>query len=348
MPTLTADQLRQAGTLLFTALGAPEEIAATVAGSLALSNLMGHDSHGLMRVNEYATAIRRGRLNPAARPSLLSETPTTALVDGAWGFGQLAARLAIETLIRLAQASTVAAVGIRHCNHIGRVGEYSELAAQAGVISMITLCAGGRATSTAPYGGMRPTLSTNPIAFGVPAGERPPLIADFATTVVANGKVQQARDRGERIPVGWVQTAEGLPTTDPNDLFRGGMLLPMAGHKGYGLSLVAEALGGALTGAAGFVEGEQTGNCTFMWGIRIDAFQPADEFRAREDRSLEKAATTPPAPGFERVLIPGEPERLSRARREGEGVPVPAGTWERLLGLAQELGVADQLPGVAE
>lgn len=344
MPTFTAEELRHIGTLLFTAAGAPVEVAARVAESLVLSNLKGHDSHGIAQASGYVRAIRAGKLDPKAQPVILNETPTTALVDGKWGFGQVAAEYATNVLIQKAKQHAVSAVGIRNCNHIGRLGQYAEQAANAGIIAMITLCGGGRGTSTTPYGGAGRTLGTNPFAFGIPAGKQPPLIADFATTVVAGGKIAVARDRGERIPEGWLVTKDGLPTTDPAEFYRGGMLLTMAGHKGSALSMVAEALGGALTGATQFQEGETSRNCVFMWGVRIDVFQPAEEYRKLEDRSIEKVKATPPAPGFKEVLVPGEPERRTQAQREREGIEIPDNTWESIRAVAEELSVADQLP----
>jgi LDH2 family malate/lactate/ureidoglycolate dehydrogenase len=170
------------------------------------------------------------------------------------------------------------------------------------------------------------------------------VIVDFATTVVAGGKIAAARDAGEPIPEGWILTKDGQPTTDPNEFSEGGMLLPMGGHKGFGLSMVAEALGGALTGATRFEAGERSRNCLLMWGIEIGAFQPAEEYRMLEDRSISKVKATPPAPGFNEVLIPGERGRRVQQAREHEGVWVPDRTWRDIRSTAEQLGVLDLLP----
>jgi LDH2 family malate/lactate/ureidoglycolate dehydrogenase len=344
MPRLSADQLRDFGTALFVAAGAPEDVARSVSGSLVLSNLRGHDSHGIAQAVGYLGLINQGRLDPTARPTILNERPTTALIDGNWGFGSLAATFAIETLIRKARENAVAAVGIRRCNHIGRLGEYVEHAARSGVLAMMTLCGGGRGTTTTPYGGAGRTLGSNPFAFGLPAEAYPPVVVDFATTVVAGGKIAVAREKGEYVPEGWLLDREGRPTRDPNDFANGGMLRTMADYKGTGLSLVAEALGGALTGATGFEAGEQTRNCVFAWGIAVDAFQPAEDYYRLEDRSIEKVKATPPAPGFERVLIPGERGRANQARREERGIEIPESTWEKLMALARDSGVKTPSP----
>ena len=347
MPLFTAKQLTRIGTIVFTAAGAPEEIALTVADSLTQSNLRGHDSHGIMRLHQYMRPIRSGSCVPDAKPRIAKETATTALVDGCNAFGVVTARFATDVLVRKAKESQVAAVGIVRCNHLGRLGEYAELAAEAGILAMMTLCNSGKATGVAPFGGAKPALATNPYAFGVPAGKYPPIIADFATSTAASGKVSVYRDRGEAIPEGWILDKNGQATTDPNDLYDGGMLLPAAGHKGYALALVAEALGGALTGATEFKAGEPFYNCVFMWGIRTDVFQPTEEYERIEEISIEKSLSTPPLPGFERVMMPGDPERLAQAKREKEGVSVPEETWNNIKTLADELGVLDEVVAAA-
>jgi len=344
MPSFSADGLRQIGSLLFRAVGAPQEIATKAADSLVMSNLKGHDSHGITSASGYVRKILVGELDPTAHPRVLNESSTTALIDGQWAFGQITAEFATDVLVQKALDMRVSAVGVLRCNHIGRLGQYAEQAASSGVIAMITLCGGGRGTSTTPYGGVGRTLGSNPIAFGLPAGKQPPVIIDFATTVVAGGKIAVARDKGEPIPEGWILTKGGQPTTDPNEFYKGGMLLTMAGHKGFGLSMVAEALGGALTGATRFEEAERSRNCLFMWGVHIGAFQPAEEYLMLEARSIDKVKGTPPAPGFDEVLIPGERGRRTQQVREREGVWIPDKTWHNIRSTAEQLGVLDQLP----
>lgn len=339
-----AQQLRELGTALFAAVGAPGDIARAVADSLVLANLRGHDSHGIAQALSYVGQVQKGALDPKARPSILVDRPSSALVDGGWGFGQVAATFATDVLIEKTRAHGIAAVGIRRCNHMGRLGEFAERAATAGIIAMITLCGGGRGTTTAPFGGAGRTLGSNPFAFGLPARAYPPVVVDFATTVVAGGKIAVAREKGELVPEGWLLDKDGLPTRDPNDLANGGMLRTMADHKGFGLSLVAEALGGALTGATRFEEGEKSRNCVFMWGIATDAFQPSDEYFTLEDRSIEKVKATPPAPGFERVLVPGERGRLTQQERERKGIELAVNTWQKLVALAAQLGVSPPRP----
>jgi LDH2 family malate/lactate/ureidoglycolate dehydrogenase len=339
MGNISAESLRRVGMILFAAAGVPEETSARVVDSLVLSNLKGHDSHGIAAAVGYLKKVRQGDIDSSALPAIVSESPTSALVDGRLGFGKIAADFAMDVLISKTKEMKVATVGIRNCHHIGRLGQYAERGVDSGIIAMITLCGGGAGTSTAPYGGAARTLGTNPFAFGCPAGAQAPLIVDFATTTVAGGKIAVARDRGESIPEGWILTKEGLPSTDPNDFYSGGMLQTMAGHKGFGLSMVAEALGGALTGATRFEKGDNPGNCVFMVGIATDVFQAAGEYAALEDRSISKVKSTPAAPGFEEVLIPGEPERRAQRVRESAGVPIPEKTQQDIQAFAHALGV---------
>jgi uncharacterized oxidoreductase len=192
-----------------------------------------------------------------------------------------------------------------------------------------------------PFGGIRASLGTNPVAWAVPAGRRAPFLLDFATSVVAEGKVHLARSRGVPVPPGWILDRNGLPATDPNALYEGGMLLPAGGYKGYALALLAELLGAILTGAGSPALGTYTGgNGTFMLVLDVAIFRPLAEFTAEVDALCDALHATPPAPGVETVLIPGEPELLAHARRERHGIEVDANTWAALQAIAQELGVA--------
>jgi LDH2 family malate/lactate/ureidoglycolate dehydrogenase len=165
--------------------------------------------------------------------------------------------------------------------------------------------------------------------------------------MVAGGKISVARDKGQRIPEGWVVKKDGTPTTDPNDFFQGGMLTTMAQHKGFGLSMVAEALGGALTGSTFFKKDDNPGNNVFMWGVATDAFIPSAEYAAREDASITKIRATPPAVGFKEVIAPGDPERRARAERERAGIEIPDQTWKEIRGIAEKLGVAAKVDAIA-
>ena len=344
MLLFSAEHLRTMTATIFQATGATPAIAEAVADALLLANLAGHDSHGVIRIPAYVTMIKRGRVRPDAEPTVVSSQGATVLVDGRSGFGQVAGRLATDQAVAKAREFGAAAVGVVNCNHVGRVGEYPERAARQGVLLLATCgSVGGAGGRTAPFGGRGGVLGTNPIAVGLPAGDRPPMIVDFATTVVAGGKVEVARAKGAELPPGAILDKHGQPSTNPHDLYDGGTMLTVGGHKGFGLSLVAAALSQALTGEL-HLDGSPSRMGFFLWAVDTGAFTPAAEYRQRVDWMIEQVKAVPPAAGFQEVLVPGEPERRERERREAEGVPVAETTWEAITATARELGVADQLP----
>src|SRR5258707_12608302 len=201
MLTFTAEALRHTAQVMLEATGSPPGLAQIVGEALVEANLAGHDSHGMQRLTQYIGMVREGQVQPAARASLLGAQQATARVDGARGWGQPAARLGAQTAIELAQAYGVGVVTVERCNHIGRLGEYVEIIARAGMIGL-TLCNVGAAV--VPFGGREARMGTNPMAWGVPRGAgQDPLVLDFATSVVAEGKVRLARAKGEQVPPGY-------------------------------------------------------------------------------------------------------------------------------------------------
>lgn len=196
VPYRAAD-LERLGAGILHAVGAPQDVAEQVARSLVLSNLLGHDSHGVMRIPRYVEAVEKGTVLPAARPTLVTETTTTATVDGQWAFGQITAHHAIQVAIVKARSGQTAAVSVVRCNHIGRLGEYTELAARQGLVAFMVGASFGRG-ATAPHGGAARVLGTNPLSFAVPAGETGPVVVDFATSATAEGKLSVARSKGSR------------------------------------------------------------------------------------------------------------------------------------------------------
>ena len=338
MPTVTAAALRHNVQAILEATGTPPDLAQIVAEALVEANLVGHDSHGLIRLPQYIDMVREGRVHPAARPSLLSRQQATARVDGARGWGQPAARLATDIVIGLAQEYGVGAVTIDHCNHIGRVGEYVERIAKAGLIGL-TLCNVGAAV--APFGGRQPRMGTNPMAWGIPRGAgQDPLVVDFATSVVAEGKLRVARAKGEQLAPGLIIDRDGQPSTEPADFYAGGALLPFGGYKGYGLSVMIELVGGALSGMGPSMAAKyQHGNGTMLMALNIPHFVAPEQFAAEANELCESLNATPTVAGFSEVLVPGEPEMRSRRQRLATGIPVPEPTWQSIQALADELKV---------
>lgn len=341
MPLLQPAPLVDFVARIFVAAGAPEETAQLVAQSLVTSDLVGHESHGVVRVRQYLDAIRRGDLDPAARPSIVHSAAGVVTVDGCRAFGQLAARWTIEQGVERARGHGLAAAGLLNCGHVGRLGEWVQWAAEQNTIALAFCNGGGPSGIVAPFGGAARLLGTNPIAAAIPVGDRPPIVLDFATSAVAEGKVRVARNRGRSIPEGWILNAQGLPSTDPNDLYTGGMLLPAATHKGYALSLLVEFLGGLLTGnGSPALGGYRAGNGVFFLVLDVAAFRPLADYLADGARMAGAVKATPPAPGFSEVLLPGEPEQRMLAQRQATGVEVDDATWALLSEDAARLGVA--------
>jgi uncharacterized oxidoreductase len=340
MPLLTADRLTDLVRRIFAAAGTPDDIAEITAKSLVLSDLVGHESHGVVRVRQYLDALRRGDLDPAARPMIVHETGAAFTVDACRGFGQLAARWTMEQAIARAKEYGVSAAGLINCGHVGRLGEWVELAASENALALGFCNGGGVSGAVTPYGGAERVLGTNPIAAAIPV-DGPPIVLDFATSVVAEGKVRVARNRGKTIPEGWILDANGLPTTNPHDLYNGGVLLPAAGHKGYGLSLLVEYLGGVLTGnGTPALPGYRAGNGVLFIVLDGSAFRPWEDYLGTANDLAARVKRTRTAPGFDEVLLPGAIEQRNEAARRSLGVQVDDATWKLLMEDAAAYAVA--------
>ncbi len=330
--------LQEMAQRIFVAAGTPEDLAAHVARHLVKANLSGHDSHGVIRIPRYVQMIEQGTLAGAARPEVVRDWPATAVVDGKRGFGQVAASLALDVAIDKAGKNGVGAASVRRCNHIGRLGDYSEAAAERGYIAIMTYgSAGPNNGHAAPFGGASRHLGTNPWSIGIPGADEAPVVVDFATTVVAEGKIQVARAKHAPLPPGSIVDKEGQPTTEAEDFYAGGMILPMGGHKGYGLSLVAALLGAGLTAESPATEGR--GGGVFVLAINPRAFTEPEVYGATIDNLTGAVKAVAPAPGFSEVQLPGGPEAKSRAERQRSGVPIPGDTWDALVETAQRLQV---------
>ncbi|MDO9707427.1 Ldh family oxidoreductase [Paracraurococcus lichenis] len=347
--TVTVEQLRDFIAGVYQAVGVPEEQAGIVAGLMAQADLIGADGHGVFRLPQYVRRIRAGGMNPKAVPHIVQERPGAALVDGDNGLGHLATQLAALTAIEKARTQGVAWCGVRNGNHAGPASLYARMVQEAGMIGLYL--AVGSANHLPPWGGLELLLSTNPIAVAVPAGEEPPIVLDMATTVAAYGKVKVKAQRGETMPEGWMIDREGRPLTDPKRANEG-LLLPIGGYKGYGLALIFGLLAGTLNGAAmgrdvvDFNADDTTVTNTGQAVLAIDiaAFGDPAAFRAQVDRLARDIRGSQRLPGVDRIWLPGEQSRLTRLRREAEGVPVPPALRTQLDALATELG-APPLPG---
>jgi len=346
VPHLPADQLTDFATRLLTAAGLSPTEAALVAESLVAANLRGHDSHGVMRIPYYVAQVEARQLAPGAEFEVLKETATLLAADGHWGFGQVQARRLLERMIEKAPAAGMAIGTLLHSGHVGRLGEYCELAAAAGLVSMMMVNTHGAARRVAPPGGIEPRLGTNPLAFGVPRDDAP-LIVDFGTSATAEGKVRVKKIAGEKCPDGWLLDSQGRSTNDPNDLYADppGTIRPMGGdqpYKGFALGLVVEIFAGALAGGPCIRAAplNQIGNCVFMLLIDPKRLCGRDHFQ-REVADLDRfVRDCPRAEGVDRILLPGDPERHTLAVRSAEGIPLDDGNWRQLLELADRLECA--------
>lgn len=345
MPVLTAKQLETIGAALFDAAGSPHDESAWVAETLVRANLVGHDSHGIVRFTQYVDQVRTGEIKPGARIVVEHETPTTAVLNANLGWGQVAARTALQIAIEKAAQHSLGAVVVQNCPHIGRLGEYVEMIARNQMIGLAVVNSHGGGEAVAPWGGIDRRFTPNPIAFAAPSGLEFPILMDITTSTFPEGKVRVARHRGERLPADCIIDADGNPSTDPAAFYGPplGALLPLGGlmgHKGYALMVMTELLGGILSGAG--ASGEQTstkGNGLFIQAIDIQAFTPLEVFQDRVRKLVGHVKTSRRRPGVEEILLPGEPEYRTAQQRLREGIPVEDSIWNEIRAKASELNV---------
>jgi LDH2 family malate/lactate/ureidoglycolate dehydrogenase len=342
-PVYTAAELRRFTADALRMLGTPADIADQVATSLVLSNLVGHDSHGVIRIVQYAHWLHDSQIRAAARPVVRRRRGVAAVVDGGWGFGQPAARLATDLAAAAAHEHGMAAVAIAACNHVGRLGDYVGALAEAGLVGL-AWCNSGPAV--APYGGTRRALGTNPFAWAAPGGPAGPLVLDFSTAGVAEGKLRIAFAAGAMVAPGLIIDAGGNPTTDPADFFAGGALLPFGGHKGSGMSILIELLGGLLTGMGVSSSPDYAGgNGTVVLALDVATFVDPDDFGAyAADFRASVVAAGGAGAGPGGVLMPGDVEAQTRRRRERDGIPVGAGVLRQIHEITDPAGVPRAVP----
>lgn len=345
MPRFKPETLRQIGYQLFEAAGCSAEDARFVANHVVESNLFGHDSHGVIRYAEYIQAIRDGRFRVKGSPLIVREALCTAVVDGGSALGQLGGRFAMQLAMKKAREHGLGAVALRNTSHLGRIGAYPLIAAEEGFIAMAFVNAGRLGYQIAPYGGIDGRLSTNPIAFAAPRRGAKPIMVDMTTSVVAEGKVRVAVNEGRSVPEGWLIDSEGRPTTDPRSMKADppGAMLPMGGvvaHKGYGLSIVVELLGGALSGE-GCAAGAKVlhSNGVMFTVYNIEHFTERESYFDELEGLLRHIKSSRVAPGFSEILAPGEPEFRSAEKRTRDGIEVDATTWEKVEACARSLGL---------
>ena len=339
------DRLRSFIAGIFAAAGSSPEEARIVSDHLVDANLTGHDSHGLIRAAKYVDWIREGQLLPNRHAAVVKDTAALLVIDGGFGYGQVIAREAMELAAERARQFGLCAVAIRNAGHLGRIGAWPEQLAQAGLASIHFVNTSGFGILVAPYGGSDRRLSANPIAAGAPRPGRAPLILDIATSTIAEGKIQVARNRGEKLKPGIVVDGGGRPTTDPAAFYAQppGAILPFGGHKGSGLSLFCEILAGSLTGGRSSHPDNSTA-ARLVNNMLSLAFDPAafpdNSFDEDVTRLAEWTNSSPPLEPAGEVLLPGEVEERTAEERRRAGVPLDVETVRQLVETAASLGVA--------
>ena len=339
----SAEALRALTASIFEAHDVPRPDAERVAECLVNADLRGVSSHGVARIPIYTDRLRRGLVNP--RPNLVVERSMTvgARVDADNALGFVSGTRAMGEAVTIAREHGVGIVFVRRSTHYGMAASYLMQAVEAGLAAY----AFTNASPAMPvWGGREPLLGTSPFAFAAPCGDTP-VVLDMALSVVARGKVRRAAAKGEAIPLGWALDADGNPTTDAQKGYDG-VVLPMGGAKGSGLSLMMEIVAGVMSGSAfggavgnqykDFENPQDVGHC-FM-ALRPDLFMPAEEYEARMGELRERCKTAPRASGVEEILLPGEPEARRHAERLRTGIPVEAADVDMLAGEAERAGVA--------
>lgn len=349
MSTTRADpeRLRQAARSIFAAAGCGAEEARLVGDHLVEANLVGHDSHGVIRIAKYIDWQKQGMVLPNRAPKTLRDQDVLMMFDGQFGYGQSIACAALSATIERAKTKGVALLALSNSGHLGRIGAWAEMAATAGLVSLHFVNTSGFGILVAPHGGSDRRLSANPIAAGVPMPHGPPMILDMSTCIIAEGKIQIALNKKEKLPEGAVLNGKGQPTRDAEEFYAQppGAILPIAGHKGSGLSLICEVLAGALTGGGSSHPQNPTSkrlvNNMLSVLIAPERLSGDSAFAADVARLKDWVKASPPLNPRGEVLLPGEVERRVRAEREKNGIPLDEATRAQIAGAARTVGVAD-------
>ena len=344
---------------VFIKMGCSPEDSQLITDVFIAAELRGLPSHGMIRIKDYFQLWQAGRINVKPDVRIVHESPGTAVVDGDRAIGMVAATRSMEIAIEKATAAGTGWVSTRNSNHYGIAGYYSMMALRH---DMIGICMTIANPLVAPTFSVSRMLGTNPIAVAVPAGKHPPFVADFSTTPIARGKLAVAAKKGEKVPLGYVQDAGGMPSDDPDIIKRGGSMVTLGGtreqgsHKGYCLSAIVDIFSAVLSGAnfGPFcppsvaylpVKEEKVGEGTghFFGAMRIDAFQKPEAFKSQMDRWIETFRSATPAKGQERVLIPGDPERENEERIRRQGINVLVPVQKEMKEIADALGISFEM-----
>jgi len=352
---ISSAYLKEFTQQVFEKMGCPPAQAEEAADCLNQADLRGVDSHGVARLSGYIRLWEQGRLNATPNMKIVHETPSTAVLDGDLGLGLVTAPEAMRIAMAKARTAGSGWVAVKNSNHFGIAGFHAMMAIEE---DMVGIALTNASPLVSPTFSKSRFLGTNPIAVAIPANEQPPVVIDMATTTVANGKLEVLQRKGEEAPLGWAQDKDGNPTTDPYVLKKGGSMLPLGGdrehggHKGYCLGAMVDIFSAVLSGAnygpwvppfVAFLDppanpvGEGIGH--FVGAFRVDAFRPADEFKAHMDNWIHTFRNAEVSEGQERVLVPGDPEREITEERLKNGIPVQQAVVDDLKSLAEKFDI---------
>jgi uncharacterized oxidoreductase len=343
---IIATDLEEIIRKIFNAAGSDDSEAAIVANHLVEANLAGHDSHGVIRTAAYLDCLKEGAVLPNRHAQVTSDRGNILSIDGEFGYGQVIARESMEMSIERAKGKGLVILSIKNAGHLGRIGAWAEQLASAGLVSLHFVNTSGHGIVVAPHGGRDRRLSTNPIAAGAPLPGQPPMILDMATSVVAEGKIRVARDRGDTLPESYFVDAEGNPSRDPNAFYADppGAILPFGGHKGFGIAVFCEILAGSLTGGASSHPSNESvkrmANNMMTVALDPDAFAGSAFFETDISRLVGWIKSSRPAVSGGPVLIPGEMEVRVRQQRLNSGIPLDQKTIETLRERARGFGIS--------
>jgi hydroxycarboxylate dehydrogenase B len=342
---LRHDRLTALTATIFRAAGCQSPEAECIATHLVEANLVGHDSHGVIRVLHYVRWLREGKVLPGRTIQVVFENEVIAVVDGQYGFGQSVGEQAMRLGVEKSARHGVAVVALRNAGHLGRIGDWPLMVARAGKLSLHFVNTSGAGILVAPHGGINRRLSANPIAAGVPVAGGPPILLDISACTIAEGKLKVALNKGVPVPENCIIDAQGRPTTDPRVFYADppGAILSIAGHKGYGLGIVCEMLAGALAGGGCSNPANKNRLANGMLSIILDPsrFQEEAAFGAEVNRFIAWVKSSAKAAPDGDILMPGEIEERTKAQRLRDGIPVDDTTWAQIKETATAVGLDD-------
>ena len=341
------DGLINFASLVYQKYGVPKGDADILADSLVQADLWGHQSHGLLRLPWYVERLKAGTMQPVTEISYVADFGAIGVIDASDGIGQVVTTIAMNDAIKRAKTYGIGAVAVRNSNHFGTCMYYTHKAVEQSCIGFLTTNGG---PAIAPWGGIKKMIGTNPWSYASPAGRYAPMILDIANTAVARGKIYLAKNRQEQIPLGWALNSNGQPTTDPQEAIDG-IILPMAGHKGYAIAALMDILSGVLSGSCWgenvngpYEYDKKSGAGHFMLAINIEAFRKMADFNQEIEQMIESIKATPKTPGTEQIYYPGELEAINDQHNRANGISYSEQTVNDLKETAKDLNLASAFP----